>query len=152
MTPPPTQDELEGEDRLFKLGRCTWDDYDRSIISEGGGIHPRHAKAIKITPEVQEMLDTSEESMSGDELVHAILKMEADLLWNGGIGTYVKASNETDRDAGDSANDLVRVDARDLRFRVVGEGGNLGFTQAARVEFASKESTPTLWTTRAAST
>ena len=122
--------------RLFDLARSTWEDFDKTIISKGGGVHPRHAKNIDLTPQVREMLGTEEESMSGDELVHAILKMEADLLWNGGIGTYVKASTETDRDAGDSANDSVRVDATALRFRVVGEGGNLGFTQAARVEFA----------------
>lgn len=122
--------------RLFELPRSTWDDYDKRLISEGGGIHPRHAKKIRLTPAVQQMLGTSVEQLSGDELVHELLKMEADLLWNGGIGTYVKASHETQRQAGDPANDAVRVDGRDLRFKVVGEGGNLGFTQAARVEFA----------------
>jgi len=122
--------------RLFGLPRSTWEDYNESFISEGGGIHPRHAKSIDLTPEVRTMLGCEAETMSGDELVRAILGMEADLLWNGGIGTYVKASYETDRDAGDPTNDCVRINASDLRFRVIGEGGNLGFTQAARVEFA----------------
>ena len=138
LDPDPNEKSTWKErNRLFALPRSTWEDFNASLISTGGGIHPRHSKSIDLTPEVRAMLGTEEESMSGDELVHSILKMEADLLWNGGIGTYAKASHETDRDAGDSANDSVRVDASALRFRVVGEGGNLGFTQAARVEFAS---------------
>jgi len=134
---PNAKTTWKERNRLFALPRSTWEDFSSSLISSGGGIHPRHSKSIDLTPEVRAMLGTEEESMSGDELVHSILKMEADLLWNGGIGTYAKASHETDRDAGDSANDSVRIDASALRFRVVGEGGNLGFTQAARVEFAS---------------
>ncbi len=122
--------------RLFDLDRSTWADYDSQLLSEGGGIFPRHAKSIRLSPQVQAMLGVDRVELSGDEAVHAILRAEADLLWNGGIGTYVKASHERDRDAGDPTNDAVRVDARDLRVKVIGEGGNLGFTQAARVEFA----------------
>ena len=122
--------------RMFNLPRSSWEDYDKSLISEGGGVFSRHAKSVPLSSQVQVMLGVEVEALSGDELIRAILHAEADLLWNGGIGTYVKASTETDRDAGDSANDAVRVDAKDLRCRVVGEGGNLGFTQAARVEFA----------------
>ena len=123
--------------RLFDLPRSTWADYSTEVLSEDAGIFPRHSKGISLNPTLRALLRTDAEELSGDEVVHLILKMEADLLWNGGIGTYVKASDETDRDAGDSANDVVRVDATELRFRVVGEGGNLGFTQAARTEFAS---------------
>ena len=122
--------------RLFDLPRSSWMDYDKSLLSEGGGIFPRAAKAIPLSEQVQLMLGVETDSMTGDELIRALLRADADLLWNGGIGTYVKASSETDKDAGDSTNDAVRVDASELHFRVVGEGGNLGFTQAARVEYA----------------
>lgn len=122
--------------RMFALPRSTWDDYDRSTLSEGGGIHSRHAKSIALTPQVQAMLGTDSATMSGEELVRALLTLPVDLLWNGGIGTYVRASSERDADVGDSANDAVRVTGRDLRCRVVGEGGNGGFTQLARVEYA----------------
>ena len=133
--PDPATSWVERE-RLFGLPRSTWADYDSSLLSEGGGIFPRHAKSIRLTPEVKAMLGTSRSELSGDKVVNRILRAEADLLWNGGIGTYVKASHERDKDAGDTSNDAVRCDANDLRVRVVGEGGNLGFTQAARVEFA----------------
>jgi glutamate dehydrogenase len=133
--PDPAASWVE-RDRLFHLPRSSWADYDAGLISQGGGVFSRTAKAIELSPEVQAMLGTEKESMSGDELIRAVMLIEADLLWNGGIGTYVKASTESHKDAGDSTNDAVRVDAKDLKFRVVGEGGNLGFTQAARVEFA----------------
>ncbi len=136
---PDPATSWEERNRLFNLPRSSWEDYSSEVLSKGGGIHSRTAKSVTLTPEVKAMLGTEQETMSGDELIRAILTMEADLLWNGGIGTYVKASSETDREAGDPANDAVRVDARDLRVRVVGEGGNLGFTQAARVEFARKQ-------------
>jgi len=122
--------------RLFNLGRSTWMDYDKSLISAGGGVFSRGAKSIPLSEPVQRMLGVEAEALTGDELIQVLLRAEADLLWNGGIGTYIKASTETHKDAGDSTNDAVRVNADELRFRVVGEGGNLGFTQAARVEYA----------------
>ncbi|MCP2236442.1 NAD-glutamate dehydrogenase [Prauserella halophila] len=124
--------------RLFELPRSTWDDYDRSLISEGGGIYPRSAKTIPITPQVAEALGLRPEieSMSPAELVHAILQAPVDLLWNGGIGTYVKAERERHAEAGDKANDAVRVNGRQMRAKVIGEGGNLGLTQRGRIEFA----------------
>ena len=122
--------------RLFGLPGSSWDDYDRSKISNGGGVWPRTAKAIALTPEMRGALAVDGETLTPDELISAILKAPVDLMWNGGIGTYVKASTESDADAGDRVNDAVRVDGRDLRCRVVGEGGNLGFTQRGRIEFA----------------
>ncbi len=124
--------------RMFGLPRSTWDDYDRALISEGGGVWPRTAKSVPVGPQMRAALglDESVTKLSPPELIHAILLAPADLLWNGGIGTYVKASTETHADAGDKANDAIRVDGRDLRVRVVGEGGNLGLTQLGRIEFA----------------
>ncbi|MCP4873103.1 MAG: NAD-glutamate dehydrogenase [Proteobacteria bacterium] len=133
---PDPASSWKERNRLFELPRSMWADYDSNLLSEGGGIFPRHAKSIRLTPQVQGVLGTNKTELSGDQVVAKILRAEADLLWNGGIGTYVKASHERDKDAGDPSNDAVRCDARDLRVRVVGEGGNLGFTQAARVEFA----------------
>ncbi|MDA8371307.1 MAG: NAD-glutamate dehydrogenase [Nocardiopsaceae bacterium] len=126
--------------RLFELPRSTWADYDQTLISEGGGVHPRTAKSIPITPQVREALgiDDGITELTPFELIQCILKAPVDLLWNGGIGTYVKSSAETHADVGDKANDPVRIDAAGLRCKVVGEGGNLGFTQAARIEFALK--------------
>ena len=122
--------------RLFKLPRSTWEDYDAALISEGGGVYSRFAKRISLTPQVRALLGVDDTAMSGQDLIRAILKMPADLFWNGGVGTYVKASFETHAQVGDSSNNAVRVDASELRVRVVGEGGNLGFTQLARVEYA----------------
>jgi glutamate dehydrogenase len=121
--------------RLFALPRSGWRDYDRSAISEGGGIFDRSARAIQITPQIRNALKISGESASGEEVIRHILTAPVDLLYNGGIGTYVKASGETDAEVGDRTNDRVRVNAQDLRARVVGEGGNLGFTQKARLEY-----------------
>src|SRR5829696_10407790 len=121
---------------MFDLPRSTWADYDASLISEGGGVFPRTAKSIDLSPQVREALDVEAERLTPSELIQAILRAPVDLLWNGGIGTYVKAAHETHADVGDKANDAVRVNGRDLRARVVGEGGNLGFTQRGRVEFA----------------
>ncbi len=135
-TPKPGPSWKERK-RLFDLPRSTWADYDAGLLSEGGGIFPRHAKSIALSPQVQAMLHTEAHQLTGDALVKAILTMEVDLLWNGGIGTYVKASHETHRQVGDSSNDAVRIDATQLHAKIVGEGGNLGFTQAARVEYAS---------------
>ncbi len=122
--------------RLFALPRSSWDDYDKALISAGGGVFPRSLKSIPLTPEVQAMLGVAADSLSPTDLIAAILKMQVDLMWFGGIGTYVKASTESHADAGDRANDALRVDARDVGARVIGEGANLGVTQAARVEFA----------------
>lgn len=123
--------------RLFKLPRSTWKDYNPELISEGGGVFDRSAKSIKLTPQMKEMFKTTKDEVSGQELIQMILKMDVELLWNGGIGTYVKDSSETNEEVGDHANDAVRVNAEDLKVKVVGEGGNLGFTQKARIKFAS---------------
>jgi glutamate dehydrogenase len=122
--------------RLFDLRGSSWADYDASLISAGGGVFPRTAKTVLLSPEVRSRLDVPEEALTPDELIRAILRAPVDLLWNGGVGTYVKASAETHADVGDKRNDQVRIDAGRLRCRVVGEGGNLGFTQRGRVEFA----------------
>ncbi|MDT0343033.1 NAD-glutamate dehydrogenase [Streptomyces litchfieldiae] len=124
--------------RLFELPRSSWADYDPKRISKGGGVHPRSAKSIPITPQVRAALgiDSRAAALTPAELMQAILKAPVDLLWNGGIGTYVKASGETHADAGDKANDAIRVNGRDLRAKVVGEGGNLGLTQRGRIEYA----------------
>jgi len=120
--------------RLFELPRSNWGDYDETLISSGGGVFPRAAKRIRLTPPLQEMLALESSQATGDEVVRAILSMRVDLLWNGGIGTYVKAAAETHEEVGDRNSDSVRIDAGELRARVVGEGGNLGLTQRARVE------------------
>lgn len=124
--------------RLFALPRSSWTDYKSSLISVGGGIFERSAKSITITPEMQDRFGISATKLTPDALISALLKAPVDLLWNGGIGTYVKGSQESHASVGDKANDLVRVDGKDLRCKVIGEGGNLGFTQAARIEAALK--------------
>ena len=122
--------------RLFALPRSSWVDYDTALISEGGGVFARSAKSIPLTPAVRRRLGTSAAALTPADLVSAILEAPVDLLWNGGIGTYVKAASEDHDDVGDRANDAVRVDGADLRCLVVGEGGNLGFTQQGRIEAA----------------
>jgi len=122
--------------RLFDLPRSTWDDYDRSLISKGGGIYSRAAKSVTLTPEAQKLLALDSASAAPDDVIRAILRMPIDLLWNGGIGTYVKASNETHAEVGDRANNSVRINGVELRAKVVGEGGNLGLTQRGRIEYA----------------
>jgi glutamate dehydrogenase len=122
--------------RLFDLPGSSWADYDKAKISAGGGVWPRGAKKIVVPEPARAKLGLTAESVTGHELVRAILAAPVDLLWNGGIGTYVKAGRETHAEVGDRANDTVRIDAGELRARVVGEGGNLGFTQEARVEAA----------------
>ncbi|MEQ8207546.1 MAG: NAD-glutamate dehydrogenase, partial [Woeseia sp.] len=122
--------------RLFKLPRSSWADYNESLISKGGGIFSRQAKQIRLSPEIRKLLDTKATSMQPLELLRTILKMPVDLLWNGGIGTYVKATSESHSDVGDRNNDSVRVNADQLRCRVIGEGGNLGMTQRARIEYS----------------
>ena len=123
-------------DRLFNLPRSSWSDYDRSIMSKGSGIFLRSAKAITLTPEIKKMLGTNLSLMTPTDLIKAILTSQADLLWNGGIGTYVKATSETNNDVGDRANDHVRINGNELNVKIVGEGGNLGCTQLGRIEYA----------------
>ncbi|MEU4110006.1 NAD-glutamate dehydrogenase [Streptomyces sp. NPDC027717] len=124
--------------RLFELPRSSWADYDTSLLSAGGGVFPRSAKSIPLNHHIREALGIEEKisKMTPADLMKTILKAPVDLLWNGGIGTYVKSSAETDADVGDKANDAIRVDGADLRVKVVGEGGNLGLTQLGRIEFA----------------
>ena len=123
--------------RLFELPRSSWEDYDAALISEGGGVYSRFAKHIPLSPQIRALLGIDGAALSGQDLIRAILRMPADLFWNGGVGTYVKASSETHADVGDSSNNAVRIDASELRARVVGEGGNLGLTQLARIEYAA---------------
>ena len=124
--------------RLYNLPRSSWQDYNRDLISAGGGVYSRGLKSIEITPEVREVLglDESVTELAPTELISAILKAPVDLIYNGGIGTYVKASTETNAQVGDKANDALRVNGKDLRAKIVGEGGNLGFTQLGRIEAA----------------
>lgn len=122
--------------RLFKLPRSTWKDYNENLISKGGGIFERSAKKILLTEEIKEVFNIKENEISGEELVKYILKADVELLWNGGIGTYVKDDEETNEQVGDKSNDNVRVSASELRAKVVGEGGNLGMTQRARIKFS----------------
>jgi glutamate dehydrogenase len=135
---PDAEASFAERTRMFQLPRSSWDDYDRSKISQGGGVFARTAKAVAITPEMRRALGLDEdvESLSPIELITAVLKAPVDLLWNGGIGTYVKASSESNADAGDRANNALRIDGADLRCKIVGEGGNLGFTQKGRIEAA----------------
>jgi glutamate dehydrogenase len=123
--------------RLFETPRSSWDDYSRELISEGGGVFPRTAKSIKLSPQAREALGVDATSLPPTEVIRAILRAPVDLFWNGGIGTVVKASTETDADAADRSSDAIRVNADELRAKVVGEGGNLGFTRRARVEYAT---------------
>jgi len=122
--------------RLARLPRSSWADYDPHLISPGGGLFPRSARVVPLAPNVRRRLGVDDEELSPDEVVQAILRAPVDLMWNGGIGTFVRASDESDAEVSDRGNDRVRVSASQLRCRVVGEGGNLGLTQAARVEYA----------------
>ena len=129
--------------RLFDLPRSSWQDYDTSLISEGGGVWPRSAKSIPVSPQMREALGLDDAGVKGNrmtpaELMRAILLAPVDLVWNGGIGTYVKGSDEAHADAGDKTNDAIRVDGHELRAKCVGEGGNLGLTQRGRIEYAAR--------------
>ncbi|CAM4248704.1 NAD-specific glutamate dehydrogenase [Mycobacterium basiliense] len=134
---PDAASSWEERRRMFELPRSSWDDYDRSLISDGGGVYSREQKAIPISPQVRDALgiDTDVAEMSPPNLIRAILQAPVDLLFNGGIGTYIKAESESDADVGDRANNPVRVNANQVRAKVVGEGGNLGVTALGRVEF-----------------
>src|SRR5262245_48867866 len=131
---PDPEKSYKERERLFNLPRSGWRDYDASLLSKGGGIFDRSAKSIPLTPEMKKLLDVEASSASGEDVIRKILAARVDLLYNGGIGTYFKAAGETDVQVGDRANDRVRVNGKDVRARVVGEGGNLGFTQRGRLE------------------
>ena len=133
---PDVQVSYTERQRLFNLPRSSWEDYDTQLISEGGGVFSRQAKTIPVSHQVQERFGISDDHLAPDELLHKLLTTQVDLIWNGGIGTYVKASSESHAEVGDKANDSLRVDGCDLRCRVIGEGGNLGLTQQGRVEAA----------------
>lgn len=132
---PNPEISFQERTRLFNLPRSAWSDYDPKLISQGGGVFNRSAKTIKLSPEIKAALNINVDSMIPNDLIRAMLTAPVDLLWNGGIGTFVKASFENHTDAGDRTNDGIRVDGNELRARMVGEGGNLGFTQPARVEY-----------------
>lgn len=136
-TPDPASSFKERA-RLFDLPRSSWADYDTKLISKGGGVFSRAAKSIKISEEIKKLLNIKESSLEPNELIRYVLKAKVDLLWSGGIGTYVKSRQESNADVGDRANDFTRVNADDLRCKSIGEGGNLGVTQKGRMEFALK--------------
>jgi glutamate dehydrogenase len=135
---PDPERSFEERERLFGLGRGSWEDYDQSLLSAGAMIVPRASKSVPISAEARDSLglDPGVSTLDGESLVRAVLRAPVELLWNGGIGTYVKDEEETNTEVGDSTNDPVRVDAHELRCKVVGEGGNLGMTQRARIAFA----------------
>jgi glutamate dehydrogenase len=133
---PDTAKSFAERERMFKLPRSSWADYDAKLISEGGGIWARSEKSIPVSPQARAVLGITAAQLTPIELITVILKAPVDLLYNGGIGTYVKSSAESNADVGDRANDALRVNGKDLRAKVVGEGGNLGFTQRGRIEAA----------------
>ena len=138
IDPSPTDLEASFNERLrlFETPRTGWNDYDKTLISQGGGIFDRSAKSINVTPEMAKRFDIYQKQVTPTELITILLKAQVDLLWNGGIGTYVKGEAQSHADVGDKANDMLRIDGAELRCSVVGEGGNLGFTQRARIEYA----------------
>jgi glutamate dehydrogenase len=133
---PDAEVSFKERDRLFNLPRSSWSDYDIKLLSKGGGIFSRSAKTIPLTPEIRKALDVDAPSLTPADLIRALLKAPVDLLYNGGIGTYVKAASETNTEVGDRANDAIRLNGQELRCKVVAEGGNLGFTQLGRIEYA----------------
>ncbi len=135
--PNPESTWIERQ-RLFHLPNSAWTDFDKSLISSGGGVFERSAKSISLSHEMKRMLKTTVDTISGEGIIKLLLQCDVDLLWNGGVGTYVKASTEKDQDAGDTANDSVRINANQLRVKVIGEGGNLGLTHKARLEAAAR--------------
>jgi glutamate dehydrogenase len=133
---PNSAKSYRERERLFALPRSTWSDYDSKLMSKGGGIFSRKAKQIELTPQIQSLLDCKVSQLTPNELIVYILKAQVDLLWNGGIGTYIKAATETDATVSDKANDAIRINGKQLRAKAVGEGGNLGVTQKGRIEYA----------------
>ncbi|MES2149248.1 MAG: NAD-glutamate dehydrogenase domain-containing protein [Pseudomonadota bacterium] len=135
----PTPDVVSSfaeRERMFALPRSSWEDYNKELISQGGGVFPRSARSIELSPQIRAALDIAETALAPEELMHRILLAPVDLFYNGGIGTYIKASTETHAQVKDRANDNIRVDGNELRCKVVSEGGNLGATQTGRIEFA----------------
>ncbi len=135
---PDPATSWEERKRLFDVARVTWQDYDRSMISEGGGVFSRSTKAIALSPQIRALTGLEGYQVPPNQLINAILRMQADLLWFGGIGTFVRADHETNADVNDRANDAVRATASELRVRVIGEGANLGITQRGRIQFAMR--------------
>ncbi|MBA4502070.1 NAD-glutamate dehydrogenase [Marinobacterium marinum] len=134
---PDSKVSFAERERLFARPGAGWADYDTDLISQGGGVFERSAKAINVTPEIRQMTGISSNRVTPTELISALLRARVDLIWNGGIGTYIKASDENNTEVGDKANDALRVDASEVRARVIGEGGNLGVTQRGRMELAA---------------
>jgi len=132
---PDAKVSFEERRRLFNLPRCVWADYDASKISQGGGVFSRKAKSVTLSKEMKQLFSVSKDKMTPDELIKTLLTLDVDLLWSAGIGTFVKATDETNFEVSDRANDALRVDGASLRCKVVGEGGNLGFTQKARIQY-----------------
>jgi len=133
---PDPEASFKERERLFKMTRSSWADYDSKVLSKGGGIYSRKAKSIELSPEIRRVLEVTVYSLSPADLIRTLLKAPVDLLYNGGIGTYVKATHQTHAEVGDRANDTIRVNGRELRCKVAVEGGNLGFTQLGRIEYA----------------
>jgi len=133
---PDASSSFHERKRLFEMPRSSWTDYNLSLISKGGGIFERRAKSVKITPEMKQAFGIEEDQLNPNELISAMLRAPVDLIWNGGIGTYVKATSESHGQVGDKSNDNLRVNGNELRCKVFGEGGNLGMTQRGRIEFA----------------
>ncbi len=133
---PNAEDSYKERERLFNLPHSTWMDYNPNIISKGGGVFKRYDKSISITEEIKTLINTDENELSSEKLIKLILKANVELLWNGGIGTYIKSSSESNEQVRDKANDSLRINASELKVKVVGEGGNLGLTQLARVEYS----------------
>jgi glutamate dehydrogenase len=133
---PDPESSFKERERLFNLPRSSWQDYDKSLISAGGGVFPRNAKSIPLSDEMRALLDIDKPQATPAEVMNAILKARVDLLWFGGIGTYIRASTETDEQVGDRANDAIRISGPEVRAKVVGEGANLGVTQRGRIEAA----------------
>src|SRR5690606_17639181 len=135
---PDAAKTFKERQRLFALPRSSWEDFDQKLLSKGGGVFDRKAKSVALTPEIRALLDVEGDHITPSELISSILRSRVDLLWFGGIGTYIKASHQSNSDVGDRANDAIRINGKDVRARVIGEGGNLGVTQLGRIEYALK--------------
>src|SRR5690606_18119485 len=137
-SPADAERAFNERQRLYDTPRSGWSDYNTELISEGGGVFSRQLKQITLTPQIKEVFDVAEDQLTPTELINRLLKAPVDLLWNGGIGTYIKGSSESHADVSDKANDGLRVNGNELRVRVIGEGGNLGMTQLGRIEYSLK--------------